>query len=114
MQFILGDKVQIDEEFDGSITVAGWDRDDLEDCIFEVVSFEEFQKARPRFAKKVKHGPTKKDIFLKCIEPDPDDNIFVFYPSTALALVEQASPICRCPIDRLWGGLGHYTGCAEA
>ena len=112
MQFILGDKVQIDEDFDGSITIAGWDYEgSIEEHIFEVVSFEEFQKYHAAFAKKVKAGPTKKDVFLKCILET--DTIFVLYPSTALAVIEPASPVCRCPIRRLWAGSGHYTGCAE-
>lgn len=117
--FLLGDKVMIDEEFDGSVTVAGFSGQDIEDWIFEVVSFEEFQEARPEVAKRVKNGPTKSDIFLIQSEhiegqPLPDRLLpFVMYPSTALSLVEQAQPICRCPIKRLWGGAGHYTGCAE-
>ena len=114
MQFILGDQVQIDEDFDGSVTIAGWDYEgSIESHIFEVVSFEEFQKHHSGFAKKVKAGPTGKDTFLKYTHPDGVDRVFVLYPSTALAVTEPASPVCRCPIRRLWAGMGHYTGCAE-
>jgi hypothetical protein len=111
--FILGDQVQIDEEFEGSVTIAGWDCQNIEDCVFEIVSIEEFQQCHPQLAKKVKARPTKKDTYLRCIFPDDSDKVFVMYPSTALAVIEPASPVCRCPIKRLWAGMGHYTGCAE-
>jgi len=113
MLFGLGDIVELDEDFDGSITVAGWKRDDFEECSFEVASLEEFMDCHPQMAEKVKNGRTGKDIFLKCIRPEPDDIVFVMQPISALNLVE-AGLVCKCPIQRLFRGGGHYTGCPES
>lgn len=109
--FVLGDKVQIDPEFEGSIVIAGWNDTNLENHLFEIVSLEEFCEKHPRLAKKVKNTRGK-NTFLKCVKPD-NNEIFVIHPSTALEVVEEAPPICRCPVKRLWAGLGHYTGCVE-
>jgi hypothetical protein len=113
--FNLGDQVRIKDDFEGSITVSEWGEKGIsvENCLFEVVSFEEYQKCHPNFAKRVKKGPTGKDAFLKRLYPKPDSNVFVLYPSTSLGLVEEAIKECKCPINRLWAGRGHYTGCPE-
>lgn len=112
--FGLGDIVELNEDFEGSITVAGWkSNDSFEDCTFEVASFEEFTSCHPKMAKKVKNGRTGKDIFLKCIRPDPDSTVFIMRPISALMLVE-AGLICKCPIQRLFRGRGHYSGCPES
>lgn len=105
--FKLGDKVEISQEFEGSITVSGWNQKEIEGCIFEVVSSDEFGKKHPKFAKVVKAKPARGEIFLKY-----HDEIFVLCPASALSIVE-AAEICNCPIARLWAGNGHYDGCPE-
>jgi hypothetical protein len=105
--FKLGDTVEISEDFEGSITVSGWGRNDVEGCVFEVVSCEVFSKKHPKFAKVVKTKSSKGQIFLKY-----NDEVFVLYPSSSLSLVE-AAKICNCSITRLWAGSGHRKGCPE-
>jgi hypothetical protein len=113
VDFRLGDIVELDEDFEGKIDVLSWDRDDFIECSFEVVSLEEFTMCHPKLAKKVKAKRTGDDVFLKCLVPNPDSNVFAMHPASALTLVDAAELVCRCPIQRLWRGSGHFTGCAE-
>ena len=65
-KFNLGDSVKIDEDFEGSVTVAGWDKKNIEKYTFEVVPFEDYRKTNPKFAKAVKNNPSSKgEVFLK-------------------------------------------------
>jgi hypothetical protein len=105
--FKLGDTVELSEDFEGSITVSGWSRNSIEDCVFKVVSREVFGKKHPKFAKVVKSKPITGQIFLKY-----NNEVFVLYPSSSLSLVK-AAEICNCSIARLWAGNGHLEGCPE-
>jgi len=108
-KFNLGDSVKIDEDFEGAVTVAGWDKKDIENYIFEVVPFEDYRKTNPKFAKTVKNNPSSNgEIFLK-----HDTTVFVFSPTKALRIVDKAPVICRCPIRQLWNGAGHDANCSE-
>ena len=114
MDFNIGDTVELNEDFEGSITVAGWDRNDIGDCTFKVASLEEFMICNPKIAKRVKDGRTGNDIFLMCLRPNPTNKVFVMYPKSALILIDKAKLICDCCILRLWRGDGHYASCPEA
>lgn len=105
--FKLGDKVEISEDFEGSITVSGWDKKDIEGCVFEVVSSEIFAAKHPKFSKVVKSKPNRGEIFLSY-----HDEVFVLCPASCLSIVE-AAKVCNCPITRLWAGNGHQKGCPE-
>jgi hypothetical protein len=108
-QFNAGDQVKIDEEFEGSVTVAGWKSPEIENFIFEVTTFDDYRKVNPKFAKTVKDKPsTGGEVFLK-----HESTVFVLSPSHALRIVKKAPPQCRCPIFQLWNGKGHYTSCPE-
>jgi len=110
--FNLGDQVELDDDFEGTIQVAGWDTDEFSGVVFEVVSIEEFKNVNPKIANIVAKGRTKDDIILKAVTPGYEDKPFAMRPIKALALVE-AAVVCRCPIIRLMR-VGHYTGCVEA
>jgi len=106
--FSTGDRVRVSDAFEGSITVSGWNRNNIETKIFEVVTFEAFSKKHPKLAKVVRAKPALTgEIFLK-----DNDEIFVLNPVSSLSLVE-AAIICNCPIIRLWAGRGHRVGCPE-
>lgn len=107
--FNIGDHVKVADDFEGSITVAGWRRPDIQLYTFEVVSFDDYQKTNPEFAKIIKKQPAKQgEVFLRY-----HDEIFALSPTKALSLVQAADAICNCPINQLWAGRGHNTICPE-
>jgi len=64
--FHLGDTVRISDEFDGSVVLHGWTGSDIENQVFEVVSFADYQKVYPTFATIVKRSPSHQgEVFLK-------------------------------------------------
>jgi hypothetical protein len=107
--FHTGDLVRISDDFDGSVVLHGWTGSNIENQTFEVVTFHDYQKLYPTFARMVKQSPSKQgEVFLK-----QGKEIFVLSPAKALALVKAAALICNCPINRLWAGSGHDKGCPE-
>lgn len=105
--FNEGDTVKVRDDFDGEIVLHGWEKETIEDYTFTVASFDEYQRKYPVFSQIVKKGSKQGEVFLKW-----KDTIFVLSPPRALERVA-AAPVCDCPINRLWAGLGHQKSCPE-
>ena len=106
----VGDTVKIHDEFEGSVVVQGWSGpENIENLIFEVVDFSEYQRVQPSFARIVQTKPsTQGEVFLK-----HGSEVFVLSPARALSVVQKAKAICNCSITRLWAGNGHAKACPE-
>lgn len=106
--FNCGDTVKIKDDFDGDIILHGWEEPTIEDYVFNVATFEEYQAAHPEFSKVIKKGPSKHgEVFLRWKK-----KVFVLSPPRALERIATA-PVCDCPINQLWAGNGHRASCPE-
>jgi len=108
--FKIGDKVTVNDGFEGSVVLAGWRESEIDGYTFEVTTFENYEKTNPKFAEVIKNKPSAKgEIFLKY-----EKVVFVLSPTSCLSLVEKGTATCQCPIRDLWAGAGHSLRCPEA